>query len=194
LEGYPTVPDDMTNSLAVDTFLRGCRDKAAAFVAMDHEPRDVQTALKLVKAAQHNHRALGVRPGTIRHVSFDPDPVHTDAIQAVSTVTNRSPSPPALSTDPRPVPELEALRLGIRELLEEIRGARSRSPRGRSPSPRNACFQCGETGHFRSECKLPPMCFNCQEQGHYARECPKPRVGPGLGKRTGSPTPAQHLN
>ena len=38
------------------------------------------------------------------------------------------------------------------------------------------CFQCGEPGHYKSECPSAPqkrgvVCFGCGQPGHYRREC-----------------------
>ena len=44
---------------------------------------------------------------------------------------------------------------------------------GKSPR-RQGCFNCGESGHWKSECPLKQRrCYNCQEAGHIAAKCPK---------------------
>lgn len=48
----------------METFLRGCRDKEAAMKAMDREPTTLQKAVRYVKTAIANHRALYGSRGT----------------------------------------------------------------------------------------------------------------------------------
>ena len=49
MEGYPGVAAKATGSLAVDSFLQGCREKQAALIIMEKEPRSVHKALKGMK-------------------------------------------------------------------------------------------------------------------------------------------------
>jgi hypothetical protein len=77
LDGYESCEGNMIEEIAIETFLRGCRDKEAAMKAMDREPTTLQKAVKYVKTAIANHRALyGTRGSSKvvfysqRHVSF----------------------------------------------------------------------------------------------------------------------------
>lgn len=60
LDGYESCEGNMIEDIATETFLRGCRDKDAAM--KDKEPSTLQKAVKYVKTAIANHRALyGIR-------------------------------------------------------------------------------------------------------------------------------------
>lgn len=58
LDGYESCEGNMIEEIATETFLLGCRDKEAAMMAMDREPTTMQKAVKYVKNAIANYRAL----------------------------------------------------------------------------------------------------------------------------------------
>lgn len=58
LDGYESCEENMIEEIATETFLRGCRDKEATMMTMDKEPTTLQKAVKYVKTAIANHRAL----------------------------------------------------------------------------------------------------------------------------------------
>lgn len=37
---------------------------------------------------------------------------------------------------------------------------------------RNKCYNCGEVGHSRQDCKNECICYSCKGRGHFARDCP----------------------
>jgi hypothetical protein len=40
-------------------------------------------------------------------------------------------------------------------------------------SPKVTCFNCGEWGHFSTDCREPKVCFICQTTNHVGRDCPE---------------------
>src|SRR3954465_5957451 len=49
-----------------------------------------------------------------------------------------------------------------------------KKPSGGDSSARIRCYNCGEMGHRRNECKLnQKKCFKCEEVGHVAADCKK---------------------
>lgn len=64
LDGYENCEGNMIEEISMETFLRGCRDKEAAMKAMDREPTTLQKAVRYVKTAIANHRALYGSRGT----------------------------------------------------------------------------------------------------------------------------------
>jgi len=34
------------------------------------------------------------------------------------------------------------------------------------------CFNCGQPGHVKADCKKEKICYTCGEQGHLSRDCP----------------------
>ena len=58
MDGHPEAREETIDQIAVEAFLRGCRDKDAAKSAMEKNPRSIYKALKYVKASQNNQQAL----------------------------------------------------------------------------------------------------------------------------------------
>jgi hypothetical protein len=58
VDAYPEARQRTINEISVEAFLRGCRDKHAAEVSLEKEPQNVEEALRLMKSAVANHKAL----------------------------------------------------------------------------------------------------------------------------------------
>ena len=55
-DGYPRGPEDMLQSLSVDAFLRGCKDRQAAFLTSEMYPVTLSEALRYLKSTIHNQK------------------------------------------------------------------------------------------------------------------------------------------
>ena len=58
MDGYDKCDTKVVETIAIETFLRGCREKEAASKAMERNPSTLNHAVKLVKTSIANHRAL----------------------------------------------------------------------------------------------------------------------------------------
>ena len=68
-DGYPEFPDCMIETIALDAFLKGCKEKEAAYTAMHSNPTTLNEAVELVNAAIHNHRVLFGESKRLRYLS-----------------------------------------------------------------------------------------------------------------------------
>ena len=58
VDAYPKARRSTVDDIAVEAFLKGCRDKPSAEVTLDKEPRSVEEALRLMNTASANRQAL----------------------------------------------------------------------------------------------------------------------------------------
>jgi hypothetical protein len=58
MDGYDKCETKIVETIAIETFLRGCRDKEDANKVMERDPSTLIHAVKLVKTSIANHRAL----------------------------------------------------------------------------------------------------------------------------------------
>jgi hypothetical protein len=203
LDGFPKAPEDITQQVAVETFLHGCREKAAAFAASEKSPKTLTRALRYVKSATQNLRYMGKSAYTSRQVSFDLGSKET--ITEDMSVRSVSPVP----SNSRPREGSRNVQLNTKELAQELSTSLSESLlkifaqyRSRSQSPNKesvTCYSCNRKGHYSNECpskkpggapKSPPpgspsrgTCFTCGDSRHFQRDCPKRN-------RSRSPSPA----
>ncbi|XP_071718174.1 uncharacterized protein [Rutidosis leptorrhynchoides] len=60
---------------------------------------------------------------------------------------------------------------------ESVGSVKKGGPGGYTPT----CFNCGQKGHYSSDCTNPPTskitCFNCRKEGHRKSECPDLGLG-----------------
>ena len=190
-EGYLGVSEDTLQVLATEAFLRGCRDKNAAYAASERRPETLCKAVEEMRDVAANIKAFNRGSLMARQVTF----VDSEDEQRSSRdgrKSRRDQDSNILSA------EQMALVKYMTEVFAKNFGgsagvSRSTSPtastnRTRSPSPgRNECFKCGKTGHYARECKQASECFTCGKTGHFAADCPKNRSSsPSSYKGSGS--------
>jgi hypothetical protein len=207
IRGHPQANQDTVEQMAVESFLKGCKNKEAAASAMDKNPKSVYAAVKKVKAAINNRKALyGTKASfSSKKVSFadieedtnisSADDLRIRQVRPIGkSATNTEQSNPADFAKLAQVMEkhMQAMEKVSRRLEDlETKQERSRSP---APSPvRSAqktdqCYKCKQYGHFRRDCqdkspqsspRRPIICFRCSQPGHIGSNCPNKVTSPG---------------
>ena len=157
---YCNFKEDDIEILAVDAFLKGCKDKSAALVAMNQEPKTLDQALHAVIVSTQNHRIIHGQKLQIRQVQFmEPEKKGTD-MDSFKEVMERQFS----------------LLQKIAEKLDVKKSAKYPSS---PPTSKNECFQCGKVGHFANKCpqrsRSPSpggrACYSCVKYGHFEKDC-----------------------
>lgn len=141
MEGLSEANDSTVDQMAVETFLRGCKDKEAAHLAMENNPNIIYKALKYVKAAVNNRKALfGSRANYhTRSVSFQDEFVGPTTDEASIRTLQESKRDSS--------EKLEGLITKLIGLMEQRDRPKSRSPTPPSSPQRRRCYLCKGYGH-----------------------------------------------
>ena len=180
-EAFQHMDDGSVQTLASEAFLKGCKDRCAAYEASKKDYITLFDALQAMRDAVANLKTFGRSPSiaTARQVMVrdqDAEKVkereeHSKLVTQFTCSASDTPRGEAMAQQPR-----------YRERAQTPTRMRSRS---RSPSPNARCFNCGKSGHWRDECTGKLTCFQCNKEGHMARDCRDTEVK-GNSKQEGS--------
>ena len=151
-EAYPRIGHELEQDIAKEIFLRGCRNRKAAYAAAEKDPTTLQDALERVRTSAMNWKVFGRSSVSTRRVRFaGQEEENGDAYSASE--------------------EEKRLKKLVAKLMKECEKERNNAgPVGSTIK----CYQCGNHGHLARGCgKDVICCFGCGETGHIRSECPK---------------------
>ena len=211
-DAFPQFGHAVVQPMAVDAFLRGCRDKLPAFSVMNQGPATIQEALRLLRKAQSNQMAIfGLGQPKVRQLRFQDE--LTEELPQVRAI-----QPDVEHRVKKTEGEMNAIKAQLSEIkeqlkrtsmtstdrLDELKAMIQRSMINTNSGSKMGivCFRCKKAGHTSRECQessdrsrspspanrsgwqTDATCFNCHKTGHFSRQCPERK-----GSRSRSPSP-----
>ena len=166
---YPMIQPREREGLAVEQFLKGCREIQQAYMISMHRPITLQDAIDKMKMALSNKTLILGKPSGV-----------SDRQNEYDKNISR------LGRD---------IRQGTPQSSPDSRDGKQPNVGGKMISPDrrdDQCYNCSGFGHYSRDCpsRMSPRnvrCFNCGELGHIQRRCPLPRKNRFRGSPNNSP-------
>ena len=166
---YPMIQPREREGLAVEQFLKGCREIQQAYMISMHRPITLQDAIDKMKMVLSNKTLILGKPSGVSNRQNEYD-------KNISR----------LGRD---------IRQGTPQSSPDSRDGKQSNVGGKMISPDrrdDQCYNCSGFGHYSRDCplRMSPRnvrCFNCGELGHIQRRCPLPRKNRFRGSPNNSP-------
>ena len=167
MDGFPGAKERTIEQLAVEHFLKGCKDRKAASIAMDKNPTKIHRAVKYTKGAINNRNVIyGKMPLTqsARKVTFyeeeDENRFGYDESYNIRTAKTGSEDDSKKKDFSKMTFELqkstnqrfENLEAMLKQLMARTRYCTLQSPPQSTRKPESACYKCKNRGHFQRDC------------------------------------------
>ena len=167
MDGFPGAKERTIEQLAVEHFLKGCKDRKAASIAMDKNPTKIHRAVKYTKDAINNRNVIyGKMPLTqsARKVTFyeeeDENRFGYDESYNIRTAKTGSEDDSKKKDFSKMTFELqkstnqrfENLEAMLKQLMARTRYCTLQSPPQSTRKPESACYKCKNRGHFQRDC------------------------------------------
>ena len=170
MDGYFKSSTNIIDQIGTEAFLRGCKEKDAARIVIEKNPRTINEALKWIKSSLANQRAIyGARSP---HSSRSPQYVQRQVTFSDAAQSDSSPQRPSAST----ANSDKALHSDVRDLVSLVGQLLREGRMSRSASPDNRSFHNRSSRDFKRYDRSPtPPVSRDRLQSSTQSRSPSPR-------------------